>query len=344
MQNILQKGLARSGLIRHPSGVTVKTPLLVPGFSSKGFRFKRSKSEAASYLKLASQVLEESLLVSAYDVHYRYLPQLMRLPCRVRLLFLDSGGYETAEDHDFPTVLKYDCTIKQWDESKLREVYMKCPKRQPTVLVSYDHGRVRIGLMRQIKNAHKLFSDFPDHLHEFLIKPERTWKGYLNCDYICTRVGDFKDFDILGVTEKELGKSTLQRMESIAAIRSALDKKEICAPLHVFGSLDPITSCLYFLAGAEVFDGLTWLRYGYSQGQAVYYQNYPLMDDHISIDEIDEKAMGYMVLRNLSYLGKLRNQMTAFLVDGKFDKFETRISKQIKDAYDMLRSQLGGQV
>jgi len=344
MKDILRRDLARSRMIKHPTGVTVKTPLLIPGISSKGFRFKDGRSEAASYLKLAAQVLEESLLVSAYDIYYKYLPTIGRFPCRIRLLFLDSGGYETSEDHDFSAVLKHDCTIKQWDESKLREVYQKCPKRQPMVLVSYDHGNQRIGLKQQIENAHRLFSKFPDHLHEFIIKPEKNWKGYLNCDYVCSKVSDFEDFDIVGVTEKELGRSTLERMVNVASIRLALDTKEIHAPLHVFGSLDPVTSCLYFLAGAEIFDGLTWLRYGYCEGQAVYYQNYSLIDGIISINDLDEKVMGYMVLRNLSYLGNLRDQMTAFLLEGEFDKFDIHISQKIRNAYDMLRTRLGGRV
>lgn len=344
MQNLLQKDLARSRVIRHPSGVEVKTPLLIPGISSKGFRRRGNRSEARSYLKVAEPLLEESLLISAYDIYYKYVPAITRKEYGIRLLFIDSGGYETAEDHDFSAVLKHDCTVKEWDVLKLKEVFMKCPKTSPAVLVSYDHGAHRVSLRRQIENAHKLFCHFPDHLHEFLIKPERTWKGYLKCDCVCQKVGDLKDFHIVGVTEKELGKSTLERMKNIATIRSAMDAKGIDAPLHVFGSLDPITTCLYFLAGAEIFDGLTWLRYGYCEGKAVYYQNYVLIDDSISIAETDEKVIAYMVLRNLSYLGNLRDRMTAYLLDGEFDKFETPICEKIQSAHDMLRTQLGDRV
>jgi hypothetical protein len=290
--------------------VEVKTPLLIPGVSSKGFKRRGNRSEARSYLKVAAPFLEESLLVSAYDIYYKYVPAITRREYGIRLLFIDSGGYETAEDHDLSSVLKHDCTVEEWDELKLKEVYMKCPKTLPAVLVSYDHGAHRVALKRQIENAHKLFCQFPDHLHEFIIKPERTWKGYLKCDCICQKVGDLKDFHIVGVTEKELGKSTLD----------------------------------YFLAGAEIFDGLTWLRYGYCEGKAVYYQNYVLIDNGISIAETDDKVMIYMVLRNLSYLGNLRDQMTAYLLDGEFDKFETPICEQIQSAYDMLRTQLGDRV
>jgi hypothetical protein len=34
-----------------------------------------------------------------------------------------------------------------------------------------------------------------------------------------------------------------------------LDEAGVKSPIHVFGALDPLTVCLYFVAGAEVFDG-----------------------------------------------------------------------------------------
>ncbi len=49
-------------------------------------------------------------------------------------------------------------------------------------------------------------------------------------------------------------------MQNIAKLRKALDKAGLNIPLHVFGSLDTVTTPLYFLAGADIFDGLTWLR------------------------------------------------------------------------------------
>jgi hypothetical protein len=36
----------------------------------------------------------------------------------------------------------------------------------------------------------------------------------------------------------------------------------------------PETTPLYFLAGADIFDGLTWLRFAFHEGQTIYKQNY----------------------------------------------------------------------
>lgn len=343
MQSVRRLGLARSSHLEHKSGVALKTPLLVPAFASKGFRFKGKKSEASSYLKVVSRVLEETCLISAYDVFYKHIPHPIRFPCKVRLLFLDSGGYETSDEHDLSAVFKHVCPTKPWDESKYRAILKKWPKSIPTVLVSFDHGNLRLSLKKQIFNAHKFFSDFPNHLHDFLVKPGKSDSGKLNIEQICANISDFKDFHIIGLTEKELGISILQRMTNIAKLRLALDDGNIGIPIHIFGCLDPLTTCLYFLAGAEIFDGLTWLRYGYIDGQAVYYQNYQILDKSMSINENQEIVTGYMLFSNLRYIGKLRDSMESYLVDGKFSKFGTN-ENVIESAYDMLRSELKGRI
>ena len=55
-------------------------------------------------------------------------------------------------------------------------------------------------------------------------------------------------------------------MKNIAQIRRALDGVGLDTPLHVFGSLDTVTTPMYFMAGADIFDGLTWLRFAFYNG------------------------------------------------------------------------------
>ena len=57
--------LARISTISHPSGGTLKTPLLVPSFSSKGF------PKVAKILETMREVISGPILVSAYDMHYQ---------------------------------------------------------------------------------------------------------------------------------------------------------------------------------------------------------------------------------------------------------------------------------
>jgi len=99
-------------------------------------------------------------------------------------------------------------------------------------------------------------------LREILLKPETTNQRFLQVPAIVENIRALADFDIIGLTEKEVGSSIFDRMQNIATIRLALDKAGMEIPIHVFGSLDTITTPMYFLAGADIFDGLTWLGDG----------------------------------------------------------------------------------
>jgi hypothetical protein len=48
------------------------------------------------------------------------------------------------------------------------------------------------------------------------------------------------------------------------------DVQIFVAFIHVLGGLDPFMTPLYFLAGADVIDSLTWLRMGFTDGGARY--------------------------------------------------------------------------
>jgi hypothetical protein len=119
----------------------------------------------------------------------------------------------------------------------------------------------------------------------------------------------------------------------------ALDDAHIEAPIHVFGSLDPISSCLYFLAGAEIFDGLTWLRYTYMNGMAVYNQNYGALN--VGIDERETMVRGVALMNNLVELRRLQGEMRAFLLDNDFSKFRHH-ENLLRESYDSLRTRIGG--
>ena len=75
--------LARSTTINHPQGISVDTPLLVPSFSSKGFGFNKDKeSEIKGIFTVASEYLSDTMLLSAYDIHYGHLKSIeSAIPC-----------------------------------------------------------------------------------------------------------------------------------------------------------------------------------------------------------------------------------------------------------------------
>lgn len=328
--------LARSTTLRHPSGVLLETPLLVPAFSSKGFGFdKKNESEVTAAFKMAQEYLYESLLMSAYDIFYEHIPKQDRTP--VDITFVDSGGYETADMHDSSSGYTYPWPRKDWDEERLQSVYDSWSDAVPAVFVSYDHGCVRKPLKEQLESAKELFARYPDQLNDLILKPERDTQTQIQLPNIIGMIDELRQFNIIGVTEKELGNSLLTRMVNIAKLRRALNEAKITAPIQIFGSLDPMTSSLYFLSGAEIFDGLTWLRYGYRDGTAIYQANYGTLIG-LQIRDMDLKAT--VIRDNVYYLSNLKVQMKSFLLENDFSKFKHHAGL-LEQSYDALCSKLG---
>ncbi len=313
--------LAKSREILHPSGLKLKTPLLIPSFSSKGFDIKNGKSEVRGYVELAKQFITESILISAYDLHYKFIPNINQMHF-ADITFIDSGGYETSNFYDFAEVKKKKSKSLKWNEKKHLENLKQWPNDYAAVLVNYDHHEKKIKLEKQIEEAKKLFKNFPDQLNVFLIKPEKKTDDCINLQKIVSSAHLLKEFTIIGMTEKELGNSTLERMQKISKIRKALDASGINAPMHIFGCLDPISCILYYTVGAEIFDGLSWLRYSYYNCLTTYIRNFNIINPDLDIDTEDEIVLSTSILKNIHFLARLKQKMIDLSKTEKFDALQ----------------------
>ena len=332
--------LARRTRLRHPSGVEVETPLLVPSFSSKGFRSDSSgRSEIVDALEITSEVVNECVLISAYDVFYKHISKYLF----AELTFVDSGGYELSDEHDFSAVYRHETPTRPWKDKSLQKVLDKWPKRYPAVIISYDHPRDRHTLSKQVVAARSLFSRYPNQLHDILLKPENGKQQTLDAvlQKLRGHVDLLKGFHVVGVTEKELGGSMLDRMVNLAELRLAMDQAGVHVPVHIFGSLDPVSCCLYFLAGADIFDGLTWLRYSFLDGTAIYQRNYGALQ--VGVHEADALVLARTLTDNIYYLRRLQLNMRDFLLDNAFERFGPH-SRILSAAYDKLRTRLAGRI
>jgi len=320
----MEDKIYRSRTIVHPSGEKFETPLLVPSFSSKGFLMTNTKegtiSECYDVMVVAPGFIDESLLVSAYDLYHNFIPKPEEFKS-ARINFIDSGGYETSQNYDLSGVNKYNHEIKPWDENKLKEVLSGWPKEMNGIMVSYDHGNLRLSIDEQVENAQKLFHGHKSLMSDFLIKPETKNQEYIQVSNLIAKPEILSGFGIIGVTEKEIGNSQLERMINIALLRRAMDKVGITSPIHVFGSLDPINVILYFLAGAEIFDGLTWLKFAYHNGAAIYIQNYSVLSPKYGIDTNDMNLKRNFWVDNLTFLSKLKSILINFNVEKDYNYF-----------------------
>ena len=336
--------LARSSTLLHrTSGVKFPTPLLVPSFSSKGFKTSDNPghSETSKILTTTAEFLTQYYLVSAYDIYYGHIPEPSELPFKPELIFVDSGGYEVSDEYDFSVVSNGHHPVHEWNVELLRKVLDAWPDSMPAVLVSYDNPKNRKPFLDQVHDARALFSGRTGHLHTFLIKPEKKDQTTLEnaLKAVMANTDELSSFDIIGVTEKELGHSMLDRMAHIAKLRLRLTDAGINSPIHVFGALDPLSVCLYFISGAEIFDGLTWIRYGYSEGRCVYPHNFGVIE--YGIQARDDFSKSRMMVNNYYYLDNLQLKMQEFVSTGDFSKLAPH-SELIRNAIDSLNTRLHG--
>jgi len=322
--------LAREGSVAHNGAVVFRTPVLVPSFSSKGF------SEMKKIITVMREFITEAVLVSAYDIHYKLLAsKQLTFPSAV---FLDSGGYEARVEHDLSEAYGQDYKPKKWTVKDHHDVLANWQIAAPTIAISYDSPRRHSSIERQVTAALKLKSEFPQFLHEFLVKPEHK-NELIEPGAIAKIVSSLKEFSIIGFTEHELDHRIIGRMEKLANIRRILDNNEIASPIHVFGSLDSLSTVLYFLSGAEIFDGLTWLRFGFHGGQTIYRQNYGAIRGENGILKNARELSHAMWKDNYYYLEALRDQMCNYARTKDCKSFE-HISGHVETALHQLQSRV----
>ena len=312
----------------------LETPILVPSFSSKAL------VNVEAVFSTLQPFITESFLVSAYDISHHGI----RLPdgAPAEVLFLDSGGYEVSKDHDQMEPLYRARLFNSWNLDDYKDVLRNTDTIMPTFATSFDHPNTRQPFSKQIDDAVSLFQEFPAMGREFLIKPESPNQRVVDISNLTSHVEHFREFDIVGVTEAELGDSTLARMRNIAFLRQLMDSYKIFKPLHIYGSLDPVCTPLYFLAGADIFDGLSWLRLAYRDELAVYHRNRVPLD--FGLGETEEVGLMRSYMANLHYLVSV---LTPRLKRYLLDRDECRLGIHagfFGEALDNLRVRLPGVV
>lgn len=353
--------LARRSTLNH-NGRKWELPLLVPSFSSKGTGFRkrmggRRQYDVAGDLRDFGHRPAKVVLVSAYDLHFRHLDltdetnhteSALNPLKQAELVFLDSGGYELSAwfDTGEPKVTKHD-PRSGYDETAYRkQIKRLCAESNfpGLVLTNFDYSRVLRSVKKQLEAAKRLFGDFPDQMHSFILKP---WgkQGVIDLGKLTDKhVEELRAFKIVGVTEKELGADLWDRVTCVARLRQKLNEAKIDAPLHIWGGLDPVITPLYFFAGAQIFDGLSWLRYAYLKGMAINKMSHPVVFDGLEIAEGWKMARGSMTLNNRGMLGKLETALQSWVDFGgqDFSMFHEAVRDELRDAYRTMRTKIKG--
>ncbi len=314
---------------------TIKTPLLVPAFSS------RADPYIQKILKFSEPYIVDPILISAYDVYYKR--SLKNITCP-NAIFLDSGGYECSKRFDISEVYYLKDKPKKWNIKLYGEVLINIwPHNIPTIAICYDYNKKGMSINKQINSAKNFFKGKSYFLSDILLKPENKKElAIIEIDSVIKEMDSLKDFDVIGFTEKEIGNSVLDRMNNIAKLRIAMRKANINKPIHIFGSLDPISAPLYFISGADIFDSLTWIRFSYFKGMAIYQNNYAVLKQYLEYKT--KRLICQSYVDNINSLKFLQMQMKEYIsTDGNFKVFESN-SDSIERACQALKTRIRGEL
>lgn len=287
-------------------------PLFIPSFSSKGnllipYTDGTYVSDNYDLLQVLDIRVSNSYLVSAYDIFYGFMPQDPNDWPYTDYLFIDSGGYEISDAYDLSERNKFNYNVSAWDVDKMKQVYRtvtSCPKFSGATIVlsSYD----LIGAFKeQLDAALKLVEEFPNSLVNFIIKPACVFEQLL--EHIKENIEDLYQISILGLTEKELGDTVHTRLLNLISLKQLLDSLNWTGKIHIFGGLEPSLSILYYFAGADIFDGLSWQKIRYQTNSTLW----DPFSFNISRNEFENKL--YMMVDNLSVLSNLSNDLACGL-------------------------------
>jgi hypothetical protein len=121
-------------------------------------------------------------------------------------------------------------------------------------------------------------------------------------------------------------------MAGVARLRDQLDATDVDRPIHVFGGLDPLHTPLYFAAGAEIFDGLSWLRYLWFEGVAVHRSSLSVLAGQQAKGH--QEAVEIAMAQSLDMIEKLERRLKNFVNEnGDWGVFGEQRKNVLEDAF-----------
>ena len=317
--------LPRVRRIRLRNGVELSTPLLIPSLSSRAIGPMPFQSSSDDEVELRpcsiihSQSLiygiEESLLISAYDIHHDFLADSTAFGsafrrsryAQPRILLIDSGWYEKGGNSPDKQFGDNQYNSLPWEESDYRNTIDKLDDDIRPVVVSWDHFGT---YPEQIAAGQDFFGGRTAIASTLLLKPPNGTDVHDFDKFAGDDFANLRTFDVIGVTDRELGETVIDRLVNIARLRRNLDDKEVESPIHIFGGLDPLYTPLYFAAGGELFDGLGWVRYTYREGVAMHRDAAAILDRQITRSRNANWIS--VCLQNLDELRRLSEDLRLF--------------------------------
>ena len=318
------------------SSIRNNIPLFVPSFSSKGNLFlpkgnKRYVSDNYDLVDVLGIRLAESYLLSAYDIYYGFVPENPSDWPETKYLFVDSGGYETNDSFDLSERNKFNYRVMPWNERMMQKVYERvCStykfENATIILSGFDQQKP---VDDQLERFALLQQQFPTTVIDQLVKITDSMDAIVNT---LVRHKNLQSIQILGFTERELGRTLNERLHNVIFVKKQLLEAGWNGCIHIFGGLEPSLMKLYYAAGADIFDGLSWQRIRYRGNSTLYNPS------HYYAFATEEENKLWMMMDNLAELQSVKNDLSLFC--GQRAQLCDRLKRMLTDhnlsVYELL--------
>ena len=345
--------LARTRWITLRNDIVIHTPLLIPSLSSaatgpipfQGSPDRHPIMTACSIVHSQSLLggIDGALLVSAYDIHHDLLDDTGAFKsgfkgsryAQPKVLVIDSGWYEKA---GIPPAGQFSHGVRDprpWEMENYQSTIDDLDADLRPLVVSWDH----IGpYAEQVGLAQDFFGSRMTLASSLLLKPPSADSRFHQFERLSDAdAKNLRAFDVIGVTDRELGDTVIERLIAITRLREQLDNLDVETPIHVFGGLDPLYTPLYFAAGAELFDGLGWLRYAYREGVAMNRDAATIFERQINKRWL--QALISVSLQNLDQINRLTEDLRQFTHYANWNALDR--GTDLKPIFESLQARTG---
>ena len=295
----------------------MKYPQFYPSISS----VSKNVLTVENHVELLISSHYPQFLLSCIDIHKlddTYIEDILkRTKLQNQNILLDSGIYETVWNKEL-----------NWSVQEYHNVVKNFPCYQ---VLSYDDYF--------IKDRNFTISSIIDSL-----VCSRNNNGFSNispivhaispthfCNYV-TEISEKIRPEIIAIPERELGKGVLEITRNIKNIKDEMERKKINQKIHILGTGNPLSILLYFLAGADSFDGLDWCQtvVDFDTATLHHYQHYDMYSHQSSIGELDGLPfLAKCFLHNLEFYEKFMIELQELnSKDSRIDYFNRFIKNE----------------
>ena len=286
--------------------VDVGTPLIVPSFSSCGFPY------VADIYDLMKDKLYGVCLVSALDIASSRIPT--DVTDEVNLVLVDSGMYEARTTGSRQITDRLPEGNSDWARQEYLTIAGFIDPGANVILVNYDGIE---SVEQQIRQAAEDFSHASHAASDFLVKPESPAQ-LVNVARLAQHTNELGQFNIVGITAREAGDSLAQRCSTIVMLRDTLHDAGLNLPIHVFGAVTPLEVLTYSFCGADIFDGLSWLRLRFSENGSTAIEEAAFDVDMSGLTDFELRAIEW--LNNLRLLYRLQESLRQYSLSKDLDE------------------------